>query len=148
MGERLITSRSEPVFGGVYKLAAIMDRNGRPSRKPELGGPLFRGAARNGRARLVPLDEPQPQNGADAAPVRAARADGAIAYAPAGEKDKPEFLDLVNQFLVCMFAESDNMIFRVLLRSSRELAHVTYYIVAYTLDMRELCTTYRTVLDG
>lgn len=48
----------------------------------------------------------------------------AIAYAPAGEKDKPEFLDLVNQFLVCMFAESDNMIFRVLLRSSRELAHV------------------------
>lgn len=72
----------------------------------------------------------------------------AIAYAPDGEKDKPEFLDLVNQFLVCMFAESDNMIFRVLLRSSRELAHVTYYIVAYTLDMRELCTTYRTVLDG
>lgn len=55
----------------------------------------------------------------------------AIAYAPDGEKDKPEFLDLVNQFLVCMFAESDNMIFRVLLRSSREL-----------------CTTYRTVLDG
>ena len=36
----------------------------------------------------------------------------------------------------------------ILLRSSRELAHVTYYIVAYTLDMRELCTTYRTVLDG
>lgn len=72
----------------------------------------------------------------------------AIANAPDGEKDKPEFLDLVNQFLVCMFAESDNMIFRVLLRSSRELAHVTYYIVAYTLDMRELCTTYRTVLDG
>ena len=72
----------------------------------------------------------------------------AIAYAPDGEKDKPEFLDLVNQFLVCMFAESDNMIFRVLLRSSRELAHVTYYIVAYTLDMRELCRTYRTVLDG
>lgn len=72
----------------------------------------------------------------------------AIAYAPDGEKDKPEFLDLVNQFLVCMFAESDNMIFRVLLRSSRELAHVTYYMVAYTLDMRELCTTYRTVLDG
>lgn len=52
------------------------------------------------------------------------------------------------QFLVCMFAESDNMIFRVLLRSSRELAHVTYYIVAYTLDTRELCRTYRTVLDG
>lgn len=51
----------------------------------------------------------------------------AIAYAPDGEKDNPEFLDLVNQFLVCMFAESDNMIFRVLLRSSRELAHVTYY---------------------
>ena len=47
-----------------------------------------------------------------------------------------------------MFPESDNMIFRVLLRSSRELAHVTYYIVAYTLDMRELCRTYRTVLDG
>ena len=55
----------------------------------------------------------------------------AIAYAPDGEKDKPEFLDLVNQFLVCMFAESDNMIFRVLLRSSREL-----------------CRTYHTVLDG
>ncbi|MFR5420640.1 MAG: FadR/GntR family transcriptional regulator [Oscillospiraceae bacterium] len=51
----------------------------------------------------------------------------AIAYAPDGEKDKPEFLDLVNQFLVCMFAESDNMIFRVLLRSSRELAHVTLH---------------------
>ena len=51
-------------------------------------------------------------------------------------------------FLVCMFAESDNMIFRVLLRSSRELAHVTYYIVAYTLDTQELCKTYRTVLDG
>lgn len=47
-----------------------------------------------------------------------------------------------------MFAESDNMIFRVLLRSSRELAHVTYYIVAYTLDIQELCKTYRTVLDG
>ena len=61
----------------------------------------------------------------------------AIAYAPDGEKDNPEFLDLVNQFLVCMFAESDNMIFRVLLRSSRELAHVTYYIVAYTLDTQE-----------
>ena len=72
----------------------------------------------------------------------------AIAYAPDGEKDNPEFLDLVNQFLVCMFAESDNMIFRVLLRSSRELAHVTYYIVAYTLDTQELCKTYRTVLDG
>lgn len=70
----------------------------------------------------------------------------AIADAPDG--DKSEFLELVNQFLVCMFAESDNMIFRVLLRSSRELAHVTYYMVAYTLDMRELCTTYRTVLDG
>lgn len=28
IGERLITSRSEPVFGGVYKLAAIEDRNG------------------------------------------------------------------------------------------------------------------------
>ncbi len=72
----------------------------------------------------------------------------AIAYAPNGEENKPEFLDLVNQFLLCMFAESDNMIFRVLLRSSRALAHVTYYMVAYTLDMRELCTTYRTVLDG
>lgn len=55
---------------------------------------------------------------------------------------------LYGLLLVCMFAESDNMIFRVLLRSSRELAHVTYYMVAYTLDMRELCTTYRTVLDG
>lgn len=72
----------------------------------------------------------------------------AIAYAPDGEKDNQKFLDLVNQFLVCMFAESDNMIFRVLLRSSRELAHVTYYIVAYTLDTQELCKTYRTVLDG
>ena len=28
MGERLITARSEPVFGGVYKLAAIEDENG------------------------------------------------------------------------------------------------------------------------
>jgi nicotinate phosphoribosyltransferase len=28
VGERLITSRSEPVFGGVYKLAAIEDRSG------------------------------------------------------------------------------------------------------------------------
>ena len=28
VGERLITSRSEPVFGGVYKLAAIEDRDG------------------------------------------------------------------------------------------------------------------------
>ena len=28
VGERLITSRSEPVFGGVYKLAAIEDENG------------------------------------------------------------------------------------------------------------------------
>ncbi len=72
----------------------------------------------------------------------------AIAWAPDGEQDKPEFLDLVNQFLVCMFAESDNMIFRVLLHSSRELAHVAYCTVAYTLDMQELCTTYRTVLDG
>ena len=72
----------------------------------------------------------------------------AIAYAPDGEKDKPEFLDLVNQFLVCMFAESDNMIFRVLLRSSRELAHVAYYMVAYTLDMQELSRVYRAVLDG
>ena len=57
-------------------------------------------------------------------------------------------LELLNAFLVCMFRESDNMIFRVLLRSSRELAHVTYYIVAYTLDTQEPCKTYRTVLDG
>ena len=28
VGERLITSKSEPVFGGVYKLAAIEDKNG------------------------------------------------------------------------------------------------------------------------
>lgn len=70
----------------------------------------------------------------------------AVANAPDG--DKEAFLELVNRFLVCMFAESDNMIFRVLLRSSRELAHVTYYMVAHTLDMRELCMTYRTVLDG
>ena len=28
MGERLITSRSEPVFGGVYKLVAIEDEEG------------------------------------------------------------------------------------------------------------------------
>ena len=28
VGERLITARSEPVFGGVYKLAAIEDKNG------------------------------------------------------------------------------------------------------------------------
>ncbi len=28
VGERLITSRSEPVFGGVYKLAAVEDENG------------------------------------------------------------------------------------------------------------------------
>ena len=28
MGERLITSKSEPVFGGVYKLAAIEDKEG------------------------------------------------------------------------------------------------------------------------
>ncbi len=28
IGERLITSRSEPVFGGVYKLAAVEDENG------------------------------------------------------------------------------------------------------------------------
>ena len=72
----------------------------------------------------------------------------AIAYAPDGEKDNPKFLDLVNQFLVCMFAESDNMIFRVMLRSTRELAHVAYYMVAYTLDMQELCRVYRAVLDG
>jgi len=29
VGERLITARSEPVFGGVYKLAAIEDENGK-----------------------------------------------------------------------------------------------------------------------
>lgn len=29
IGERLITSRSEPVFGGVYKLAAVEDQHGR-----------------------------------------------------------------------------------------------------------------------
>lgn len=58
------------------------------------------------------------------------------------------FLELLNAFLVCMFGESDNMIFRVMLRSARELAHVAYYMVAYTLDMQELCKTYRTVLDG
>lgn len=34
------------------------------------------------------------------------------------------------------------------LRSTRELAHVAYYMVAYTLDMQELCKTYRTMLDG
>ena len=51
-------------------------------------------------------------------------------------------------FLVCMFRESDNMIFRVMLRSTRELAHVAYYMVAYTLDMQELCRVYRAVLDG
>ena len=28
MGERLITAKSEPVFGGVYKLAAVEDRQG------------------------------------------------------------------------------------------------------------------------
>ena len=28
VGERLITARSEPVFGGVYKLAAVEDKNG------------------------------------------------------------------------------------------------------------------------
>ena len=28
VGERLITSKSEPVFGGVYKLAALEDENG------------------------------------------------------------------------------------------------------------------------
>lgn len=70
----------------------------------------------------------------------------AIAGAPDGEK--AAFLELLNAFLVCMFGESDNMIFRVLLRSARELAHVAYYMVAYTLDMQELCRTYRTVLDG
>ena len=70
----------------------------------------------------------------------------AIAYAPDG--DKAAFLTLLNAFLVCMFGESDNMIFRVMLRSARELAHVAYYMVAYTLDMQELCKTYRTMLDG
>lgn len=57
-------------------------------------------------------------------------------------------LELLNAFLVCMFRESDNMIFRVMLRSTRELAHVAYYMVAYTLDMQELCRVYRAVLDG
>ena len=28
VGERMITARSEPVFGGVYKLAAVEDENG------------------------------------------------------------------------------------------------------------------------
>ena len=28
IGERLITSKSEPVFGGVYKLAAVEDEEG------------------------------------------------------------------------------------------------------------------------
>ena len=28
MGERLITAKSDPVFGGVYKLAAVEDRDG------------------------------------------------------------------------------------------------------------------------
>lgn len=28
VGERLITSSSEPVFGGVYKLAAVEDKEG------------------------------------------------------------------------------------------------------------------------
>lgn len=58
------------------------------------------------------------------------------------------FMELLNAFLVCMFRESDNMIFRVMLRSTRELAHVAYYMVAYTLDMQELCRVYRAVLDG
>lgn len=70
----------------------------------------------------------------------------AIAYMPDG--DKAAFLELLNAFLVCMFRESDNMIFRVMLRSTRELAHVAYYMVAYTLDMQELCRVYRAVLDG
>ncbi len=33
VGERLITSKSEPVFGGVYKLAAVEDENGNVSPK-------------------------------------------------------------------------------------------------------------------
>lgn len=70
----------------------------------------------------------------------------AIAYVSDG--DKAAFLELLNAFLVCMFRESDNMIFRVMLRSTRELAHVAYYMVAYTLDMQELCRVYRAVLDG
>ena len=36
----------------------------------------------------------------------------------------------------------------IMLRSTRELAHVAYYMVAYTLDMQELCRVYRAVLDG
>ena len=35
VGERLITSKSEPVFGGVYKLVAIYDENGKDSWKTE-----------------------------------------------------------------------------------------------------------------
>lgn len=36
VGERLITARSEPVFGGVYKLVAVDDENGRPMPKIKL----------------------------------------------------------------------------------------------------------------
>ena len=36
VGERLITSRSEPVFGGVYKLCAVYDKNGREIPKIKL----------------------------------------------------------------------------------------------------------------
>lgn len=36
VGERLITARSEPVFGGVYKLVAVDDEAGRPEPKIKL----------------------------------------------------------------------------------------------------------------
>lgn len=36
VGERLITSRSEPVFGGVYKIVAVEDKNGVPVPKIKL----------------------------------------------------------------------------------------------------------------
>ena len=37
VGERLITSRSEPVFGGVYKLAAVEDKEGNIIQDQDLG---------------------------------------------------------------------------------------------------------------
>ena len=49
-------------------LAAIMTHGGKP--QPELVDAFLE------LREMVPLDGPQPQNGADAAPVRAARADG------------------------------------------------------------------------
>ncbi|MBQ4159713.1 MAG: nicotinate phosphoribosyltransferase [Clostridia bacterium] len=36
VGERLITSRSEPVFGGVYKIVAVEDKDGNPIPKIKL----------------------------------------------------------------------------------------------------------------